>query len=99
MSGLIRYDRNSAGIQVLLESPAMAAAMTARATAGLTVFQAIAPRVSNRYAESGHVTTGTDSYPTSRAAAHIVADVAYARAVERRHHTLARVADTIAPGR
>lgn len=91
----IRYVRNSAGIEEILLGPAMGAAMVGYATDGLAVFESVAPRVSNRYAESGEVHEGLDHEPTPRACAHLFATVDYASAVEAKHHTLSRVADTL----
>lgn len=91
----IRYERNSVGIEELLLGDQMGDVMEDYARAGLGVFEAIAPRESNRYAESGVVLAGTEAAPSPRRVAHLSVEVDYAVHVERRHHTLSRVADAI----
>lgn len=92
---MVTYTRNSAGIGVLLLADDMGDLVEGAAALGAVVFESIAPRQSNRYAGSAGVAGGKDTYPSPRRVAYLVANVPYATDVERRHGTLARVADAI----
>lgn len=98
----VRYERNSTGLQQLLETEEMAAAMVSVATTGLGYFETIAPRRTSRYATTAEVLADTDTTPTPRRVARLVARAPYAASVEagndqgaRAQHILRTVADTL----
>lgn len=97
-SPIVRYRRDSAGIEQLLMGRPMSDHMVQVAQAGVAVFESIAPRKSGRYSESARVIGTISATPSPRQTAALVVDVPYALAVEKNHHTLARVADALEAG-
>lgn len=97
-SPIVEYRRNSAGIEQLLMGRPMADHMLEVANRGIHIFESIAPRKSGRYSASARVVGTISATPSPRHTAALVVDVPYALAVEKNHHTLARVADSIEAG-
>lgn len=107
MSAVVRYDRNSAGLEQLLLGEPMARTMNEYAHAGIALFETIAVRgKTEKYANSAEVIDDVDmeNSRSPRRVAHIVATVDYAAKLEfgdrgqggrEGHHTLARVADAL----
>lgn len=107
MTAVVRYDRNSAGIEAVLLAEPMARVMNEYAHAGIPLFESIAPRGrTHNYANSAEVSDDVDmvNSRSPRRVAHLVASVDYAAKVEwgdpggqprEGHHTLAKVADML----
>lgn len=90
-----RYERDSRGLQMLLQHEDMGRAMESFASTGRALFESIAPERSGTYKASLRTVAQSALGPTPRRAQRLEVVVDYAADVERHHGTLGKVADIL----